>query len=84
VRVLSRYPVCGRAADHTYDTTANPLAAASSSGAFRNALDHVWLLRPMSGSTLHSHPLCFTPGLEASDHYPVLATITAAPVVEVS
>jgi hypothetical protein len=31
-----------------------------------------------------SRSLRFAPGLEASDHYPVLATVTLAPVVEVS
>ncbi len=63
--------------DHTYDTATNPLAARSGSD-FSNALDHVWLLRSTPGSTVVSRALRFAPGLEASDHYPVLATVTVA------
>lgn len=77
---------CAEVLDHTYDTATNPLAARSGSD-FSNALDHVWLLRPTPGSTVVSRALRFAPGLEASDHYPVLATVTVAAggaVVEVS
>lgn len=78
VRTVGADPQVGsQALDHTYDTATNPLAAASSSGAFRNALDHVWLLRPVAGCTVETRTLRFAPGLEASDHYPVLATLTS-------
>ena len=63
--------------DCTFDGTVNPLTH-KGSPQYRNVLDYVCMLQASGGLSITTTTLRYGPGHEASDHFPVLATVSSA------
>jgi len=63
--------------DFTFDGETNALVHRTTPG-YRNVLDYVGYLRASPPLSISTTTLCSQPGPQASDHFPVLATITTS------